>query len=83
MCADNHHRSFERGDLTPLNAAREGQMRVDLDQRLISPSEIAATTLRSDLVLWSKSCQLAYIIELTVPWEYAIEEACERKNKLT
>uniref|UniRef100_A0A3P9HPZ5 G-protein coupled receptors family 2 profile 2 domain-containing protein n=1 Tax=Oryzias latipes TaxID=8090 RepID=A0A3P9HPZ5_ORYLA len=56
------------------------QMRVDLNQRLIFPSEIAATTLRPDLVLWSNSCRLAYIIELTVPWEDSLEEAYERKK---
>ncbi|KAL1278284.1 hypothetical protein QQF64_024957 [Cirrhinus molitorella] len=67
-------------DLSPLNAARDWQMRVDLDQRLIFPPEIAITTLRPDIVLWSNSCQLAYIIELTVPWEDAFEEAFERKK---
>ena len=66
--------------MTLLNADRDWQMRVDLDQRLIFPPEIATTTLRLDPVLWSNSCQLAYIIELTVPWEDAIEEAYERKK---
>ncbi|KAI3369602.1 hypothetical protein L3Q82_024494, partial [Scortum barcoo] len=55
-------------------------MRVDLEQRLIFPPEIATITLRPDLVFWSNSCQLTYIIELTVPWEDAIEEAFERKK---
>ncbi len=55
-------------------------MRDDLEQRLIFPPEIATTTLLPDLVLWSNSCQLTYIIKLTVPWEDAIEEAYERKN---
>ena len=55
-------------------------MRVNLDQRLIFPPETATTTLRPDLVFWSNSCLLAYIIELTVPWEDAIEEAYERKK---
>ena len=55
-------------------------MQVDLDQSLIFPLEIAATTLRPDLVLWSSTCKLIYIIELTVPWEDSIEEAHERKK---
>ncbi len=67
-------------DLGPLNMARDWQMKVDLDQKLTFPSEIALTILRPDLVLWSNSCQLAYIIELTVPWEDAVEEAFERKK---
>ncbi|KAL7834872.1 hypothetical protein SRHO_G00291190 [Serrasalmus rhombeus] len=36
--------------------------------------------LRPDLVLWSNSCRRVYIIELTVPWEEAIDEAYERKR---
>ena len=36
-----------------------------------SPLEIALTT---------NTCKLVYIIELTVPWEDAIEEAYERKK---
>ncbi|KAL3983720.1 WAS protein family, member 3 [Sarotherodon galilaeus] len=67
-------------DLGPLKVARDWQMQVDLDQRLIFPSEIITTTLRPDLVLWYNSPKLAYIIELTVPWEEAFEEAFERKK---
>ena len=67
-------------DLGPLNAARDWQMQVDLDRRLVFPPEIAMTTLRPDLVLWSNTCKLVYIIELTVPWEDAVEEAYERKK---
>ncbi len=60
--------------------ARDWKMKVGLDQKLTFPSEIATTTLRPGLVLWFNSCQLAYIIELTVPWEDAVEEAYERKK---
>ena len=67
-------------DPGPLNAARDWEMRVDLSQRLIFPLEIAATNLRPDLVLWSKSVRRVYIVELTVPWEEAIDEAFERKR---
>ena len=50
-------------------------MQVDLDQRLIFPSEIITTNLRPDLVLWSTSQKLLFIVELTVPWEAAVGEA--------
>lgn len=63
-------------DLSSLNAARDWQMRVDLVQRLTPPQ----TTLRPGIILWSNSCQPVYIIELTVPWEDALEEAFERKK---
>ncbi|KAK0148024.1 hypothetical protein N1851_012273 [Merluccius polli] len=67
-------------DSCPLNAARDWEMRVDLNQRLTFPPEIAATNLRPDLVLWSKTCRRVFIMELTVPWEEAIDEAFERKQ---
>lgn len=38
------------------------------------------TNLRPDLVLWSSSLRTVYIIELTVPWEDAVDEASECKR---
>ncbi len=67
-------------DLCPLNAAQDREMRVDLSQRLTFPPEITATNMRPDLVLWSKSCRQVFIVELTVQWEEAIDEAFERKR---
>ena len=32
------------------------------------------------MVLWSSTKKLAYVIELTVPWEDGVEEAFERKK---
>lgn len=55
-------------------------MLVDVDQRLTVPSEIAITNLRPDLVLWSNSQRMVYFVELTVPWEDAVQEAFERKK---
>ncbi|KAL3972475.1 transcription factor E2F4/5 [Sarotherodon galilaeus] len=66
-------------DLCPLKVARDWQMQVDLDQRLICPTEIVTTILPPDLVLWSNSQKLAYVIELTVSWEEA-NEAFECKK---
>lgn len=51
-----------------------------MGKQLVFPSEIATTTLRPDLVLWSPSIKKVYIIELTVPWEDSMEEAYERKH---
>lgn len=39
-----------------LHVAGDWEMLVDPDQRLILPSEIAATTLQLVMVLWSNSC---------------------------
>ena len=49
-------------------------------KQLIFLPEIAATTLRPDLVLWSPSLRSVNIIELTVPWESLTEEAYEPKK---
>lgn len=55
-------------------------MLADIGSQLVFPSEIATTTLRPDLVLWSPSIKKVYIVELTVPWEDSMEEAFERKH---
>lgn len=51
------------------------EMQIDLRQRLIFPHKIAATNLRPDMVLWTKSCRRALIVVLTVPLEEAVNEA--------
>ena len=53
----------------------------DFDQGLCFPAEIISTNLRPNLVLWSASFQFVYFIEVTVPWEDAVEEAFERKKR--
>ena len=53
---------------------------MDLDKKLVFPSEIVTTNLRPDLVLWSTSQMSVVIVELTVPWEAAVGEAFERKR---
>lgn len=60
--------------------ARDWKMLVDIGQQLIFPPEIASTTLRPDLVLWSPSLKSVYISKLTVPWENSVEEAHECKK---
>ena len=54
-------------------------MEVDLGQRLVFP-DVVQTTLRPDIVLWSKTGKKLIVIELTVPWETRCEEAYERKK---
>lgn len=56
-------------------------MRADLKKCLKFPEEIAHTSLRPDIVLWSKGTKQVVLIELSVPWEERIEEAHERKLK--
>ncbi len=67
-------------DSCPLNAARDWEMRVDINQRLTFPPEIAATNLRPDLVLWSKSCRHVFIVETDSPVGGSYREAFERKR---
>lgn len=74
-----------RSGLTPsergqLRLARDWKMLADIGRQLVFPPEIATTTLRPDLVLWSPSLKKVFIIELTVPWEDAVDEAYERKH---
>ncbi len=69
-----------RADTGQLDRARDWKLLADLGKKLCFPTEIASTNLRPDLVLWSPSLKLVYIIELTVPWEGAVEEAYERKK---
>jgi len=47
----------------------------------VFPPEIATTSLRPDMVLWSSSLKV-YIMELTVPWENSVEAAYERKQDM-
>jgi len=54
-------------------------MEVDLGKRLVFP-DIVQTTLRPDIVLWSRTGKKLIAIELTVPWETRCGEANERKR---
>lgn len=49
-----------------LGKARDWKLLADLDKKLCFPVEITVTNLRPNLVLWSASLKLIYIIELTV-----------------
>ncbi|VDI67758.1 Hypothetical predicted protein [Mytilus galloprovincialis] len=58
-----------------LGTASDWQMTADIHQRMSFPAEIAATSLRPDIVIWSQGTRQAVLLELTVPWEDRIEEA--------
>lgn len=62
-----------------LDAAQDWKLKIILGQNLIFPSEIVTTNLRPDLILCSTLQKHLYIVELTVPWEAAVE-AYERKS---
>lgn len=62
-----------------LTSATDWDMRVDLRRQLKFPEEITISTLRPDIVLWSRATKQVVLLELTVPWEERIEEAHERK----
>lgn len=64
-----------------LASANDWEMRADLKKQLKFPEEIALTSLRPDIVLWSRGTKQVVLIELTVPWEDRMEEAHERKLK--
>ncbi|CAC5421302.1 unnamed protein product [Mytilus coruscus] len=48
-------------------------------ERMRFPAEIAATSLRSYMVLWTQGTRQTVFLELTVPWEKRMDEAHERK----
>ncbi len=76
------HRTTPK-DASILQSARDWKLEVDIDKKLVFPPEIVATTLQPDMVLWSPTTNLAYVVELTVPWEEGVEEANERKNYIS
>ena len=63
-----------------VEVSRDWEMRVDLGKKLTFPEEVAHTTLRPDIVLWSKSAKRVILVELTVPWEERVDEAHELKK---
>ena len=66
--------------LQPFSLGKEWNMKVDLNTQLQFPREIAITSLRPDIVVWSVQARVVHLIELTVPSEEEIECAFERKK---
>lgn len=73
-------------NITALTFIREGQKKPNHPPtkpeagQLVMAREIASTTLRPDLVLWSPSLKSVYITELTVLWENSVEETYKCKK---
>lgn len=59
---------------------RLGRHHLALSVVWFSSFSTAEKPLGRDLVLWSRSCQRVFIVELTVPWEDVIGEAFQRKR---
>jgi hypothetical protein len=69
--AQKHHASI-------LDGTTGWNLEVDLGRKLVFP-DIVHTTLKPDIVLWSKTGKKLIVIELTVPWETRCVQAYERK----
>lgn len=80
FCRAGDKRTTSRQDHGILSTAGDWKMEADLDKQLRFPEEIAVTTSRPDIVLWSPSTKQVVMLELTVPWEERMEEANERKS---
>lgn len=63
-----------------LRLVRDWKMLADVGRQLVFPPEIATTTLRLELMLWSPSLKKIYIIKLTVPSEDTVNEVYQLKN---
>lgn len=62
-----------------LSTANDWLMSADVGEKLEFPKDICTTSLRPDIVLWSRKTKQVMLIELTVPWESRMAEAHERK----
>ena len=63
-----------------LHCASDWVFLFDLEDALIFPPEIAATLQRPDIVIFSRALRQVILIELTVPLEYRVCVAHERKR---
>ena len=60
--------------------AQDWRLLADVGRQLQVPQCIVVTAMRPDMVLYSECERIVYFIELTIPFEDAIEEAFERKK---
>ena len=81
MSSPNQPRAVKRAKQSRLlNGAQDWQMLADLAKVLHFPCQIATTTVRPDIVIWSDSRKCVHLAELTVPWEGNFDLANERKR---
>lgn len=76
VCSPTHHHQNHIRCLGLENAGRP-KPEAHLPPEI---AEITVNNLRPDLVLWSKSCQWVFIVEITVLWEESIDEVFKKKN---
>ena len=62
-----------------MRAARTANAVTNLKHNFIFPSEIALTTKRPDLVIWSVKAKIVFVIELMVTFEENFGWAHQRK----
>ena len=56
------------------------QLTADMDNSYQFPTEIAATSLRPDIVVWSQGRRELYLVELTICYETGFAEPAKRKQ---
>ena len=56
------------------------QLTADLDNSYQFPTEIAATSLRPDIVVWSQGRRELYLVELTICYETGFAGPAKRKQ---
>ena len=64
-----------------LEVCMDWHIATDLKHDLIFPTEIALTTKRPDIVIWSVKAKKVFVIELTVPYEENFDWAHQRKSE--
>ena len=62
-----------------LEGCTDWHVVTDLKHNFIFPTEIALTTKRPDIVIWSVKAKKVFVIELTVPYEENFDWAHQRK----
>ena len=62
-----------------LEGCTDWHVATDLKHNFIFPTEIALTTKRPDIVIWSVKAKKVFVIELTVPYEENFDWAHQRK----
>ena len=62
-----------------LEGCTDWHVATDLKHNFIFPTEIALTTKRPDIVIWSVKSKKVFVIELTVPYEENFDWAHQHK----
>ena len=71
-----------KGFLGVLHSASDWNLEFDLDEMLVVPVFLAVSTLRPDILLFSRSTKKVIIIELTCPCEGNMSQWHEEKSQI-